>query len=107
MTVRPPQGSSRTSPMVALDYEIAQEQASALGRLGRALEAALAALADHDMGGRAVDSERKRLVREASEALWCFIVQREACGLRDPRPVIRDYRVPAEVYARMGAREPR
>jgi hypothetical protein len=29
------------------------------------------------------------------------MVQREACGLRDPRPVIRDYRVPAEVYARM------
>jgi hypothetical protein len=46
-------------------------------------------------------------VQQASEALWYFIVQREACGLRDPRPVIRDYRVPAEVYARMGARRPR
>ena len=40
---------------------------------------------------------------DASDALWCFMVQREAFGLRDPRPVIRDYRVPAEVHNRMGA----
>lgn len=107
MTVRPPQGNARKVPLAALDYEIAQEQASALGRLGRALEAALAALADHDAAELPGDAARKKLVQRASEALWYFIVQREACGLRDPRPVIRDYRVPAEVYARMGARDPR
>lgn len=99
MTLRPPRLDSRTAPIAALDYEIAQERASALGRLGRALEAALTALAAHPER----DPERAALVREASHALWCFIVQREASGLRDPRPVIRDYRVPAEVYARMGA----
>jgi len=88
--------------LVALDYEIAQEQAGALGRLGRALEAALAALSDHDVEHTERDSARARLVQDASDALWCFIIQREACGLRDPRPVIRDYRVPAEVHARMG-----
>jgi hypothetical protein len=93
----------RMGAAAALDYEIAQERASALGRLGRALEAALAALADHDRANGARDAERARLVQEASDAAWHFIVQREACGLRDPRPVIRDYRVPAEVYARMGA----
>ncbi|HEY5065404.1 MAG TPA: DUF6665 family protein [Xanthobacteraceae bacterium] len=107
MTLRPPQGHARAVPVVALDYEIAQEQASALGRLGRALEAALAALAEHDTAGPATDVHRKQLVQQASEALWRFIVQREACGLRDPRPVIRDYRVPAEVYARIGAHGPR
>jgi len=107
MGVRPPQGSSRKAPVVALDYEIAQEQASALGRLGRALEAALAALADHDMAGLPRDGARKQLVQQAGEALWYFIVQREACGLRDARMVIRDYRVPADVYARMGVRGPR
>jgi hypothetical protein len=42
-------------------------------------------------------------VAEASVALWHFIVQREACGLRDMRYVLRDYRVPPEVAARMGA----
>ncbi|MGA7429841.1 MAG: hypothetical protein WBW35_05380 [Xanthobacteraceae bacterium] len=113
MTLRPAPGSARRV-VVALDYEIAQEQASALGRLGRALEAALAALAAYDgvapydqgAGGPAPDPERPKtrakLVQEASHALWCFIVQRESCGLRDPRPVIRDYRVPAEVQNRMG-----
>jgi hypothetical protein len=122
MTLRPTSGSARQ--VVALDYEIAQEQASALGRLGRALEAALAALADFDRqfdrmapyqlapghgpseaAGLPLEESRRtraKLVQAASHALWCFIVQRESCGLRDPRPVIRDYRVPAEVQNRMG-----
>jgi hypothetical protein len=120
MTLRPPQASSssRTARIAALDYEIAQEQVSALGRMGRALEAALAALAEYDRSHGAKDSgakdsgakdsgakdaARAHLVRDASDALWCFMVQREAFGLRDPRPVIRDYRVPAEVHNRMGA----
>jgi hypothetical protein len=98
-----PGGHSRTAPIAALEYEIAQERARALGRLGRALEIALAALSDYDKGSGARDAARARLVQDASDALWYFMVQREACGLRDPRPVLRDYGVPAEVYARMGA----
>ena len=98
------------SRVAALDYEIAQEQVSALGRMGRALEAALAALAAYQAGQGdnhvekpgEKDAARAKLVRDASDALWCFIAQREAIGLRDPRPVIREYRVPAEVYNRMG-----
>jgi len=107
MTLRPPKpsSSSRPNPTAALDYEIAQEQVAALGRAGRALEAALAALTAHGDGPRTAASRvaRAKLVQDASDALWCFIVQREAIGLRDPRPVIRDYRVPAEVQNRMGA----
>jgi hypothetical protein len=103
--------SSSKSHTAALDYEIAQEQVSALGRLGRALEQALAALADYERDkvgrdGRCTplrDPSRDRLVAAASRALWCYMVQREAVGLRDPRPVLRDYRVPAEVHNRMGA----
>jgi hypothetical protein len=34
---------------------------------------------------------------EAGHALWMFVVQREACGLRDSRTVMRDYNVPGEV----------
>jgi hypothetical protein len=30
-----------------------------------------------------------------------FVVQREACGLRDSRAVMRDYAVPADVQVRM------
>ena len=101
MTLRPPRpsASSRQSGVAALDYEIAQEQVAALGRAGRALEAALAALAASGERG----AMRAKLVQDASDALWCFIVQREAIGLRDPRPVLRDYGVPAEVHNRMGA----
>jgi hypothetical protein len=103
MSLRQHGGYWRTAPVAALDYEIAQERASALGRLGRALEAALAALSDYDDSSGERDAGRARLVQEASDALWYFMVQRDACGLRDPRPVLRDYGVPAEVYARMGA----
>jgi plasmid stabilization system protein ParE len=105
MTLRPPRLNSRKALENVLDYEIAQEQASALGRLGRALEAALAALSNHDeRGGQpAAGLERERLLRDASAALWCFVVQREACGLRDQKTIMRDYGVPREVQNRMGA----
>jgi uncharacterized protein DUF6665 len=93
------------TPADALHYEIVQEQASALGRLGRGLEAALAALRAFDAAhGRsaATRSRRAALVEAAGEALWMFIVQREACGLRDSRTVMRDYQVPSDVQARQG-----
>ena len=64
---------------------------------------ALAALTEHDRNNAEHRAVRAKLVQDASDALWCFMVQREAFGLRDPRPVIRDYRVPAEVHNRMGA----
>ena len=105
MTLRPApaSSSSRTARVVALDYEIAREQAAALGRLARALESALAALAEYKRTDGERGAARARLVQDASDALWCFIVQREACGLRDPRPVIREYRIPVEVHNRMGS----
>src|SRR6202044_244023 len=86
MTLRPPRMNSSKVRESALDYEIAQEQAAALGRLGRALEAALAALPEHDgvhahsgdRPGQAPAGARDRLLRDASNALWCFVVQREA-----------------------------
>src|SRR5437660_5885438 len=109
-----PRFNTRHAPAELLADEFIQEKASALGRLGRALEASLAALAEFDAGrGQASSAAEYRqmrasLVAEASIALWHFVVQREACGLRDLRYVLRDYRVPREVAARMGAlpREP-
>jgi hypothetical protein len=90
-------------PLAALEYEYAQEQAAALGRIGRALERALAALAAYEPAGLSNETARTELVQQAGDALWQFVVQREACGLRDARQVMRDYHVPAEVQARMGA----
>jgi hypothetical protein len=85
-----------------LEYEIAEERASALGRLGRRLESALAALAACPRTAHADPTIRDSLVGQAGYALWLFIVQREACGLNDSAQVMRNYGVPNEVYARMG-----
>ena len=97
-----------STPVDVLNYEIVQEQASALGRLGRGLEAALKGLREFDAAHpRSSPSygerqARRALVSAAGHALWMFVVQREACGLRDSRSLMRDYGVPAEVQERMG-----
>jgi uncharacterized protein DUF6665 len=111
MTVRPPRPASPTiwtkNPAAALDYEIAQEKAATLGRLGRRLEAALEKLRAFDDAASEITTEtrqkRRALVDAAGHALWLFVVQREAIGLRDTRTLMRDYRVPVEVFNRMGA----
>jgi hypothetical protein len=90
------------SGWATLEYEIAEERASALGRLGRRLETALAALAACPSADPSHRETRDGLVREAGYALWLFIVQREACGLNDNTHVVQTYGVPKEVYARMG-----
>src|ERR1700730_3615777 len=98
-----PRPRAPETPADLLADELAKEKASALGRMGRALEAALAALAAFD-GGRQRETlsaeerqSRAALVAAAGIALWHLIVQREACGLRDMGYVLRDYRVPPEV----------
>jgi hypothetical protein len=113
MTVRPPRNLApriwADSPAATLDYEIAQEKASALGRLGRALEQALGALRDFDARPNrdAAPEQRGALVAQAGHALWLFVVQRESIGLRDTRQLMRDYGVPGEVQARMGMLPPK
>jgi hypothetical protein len=104
--VRRPLNIWTDNPAAALDYEIAQEKAATLGRLGRALEVALTALREFDAQPREHTADarqaRRALVGRAGHALWLFVVQREALGLRDARQLMRDYRVPADVQARMG-----
>ena len=90
------------SGFATLEYEMAQERASSLGRLGRRLEGALAALAACPPTANSDRNIRNSLVEQAGYALWLFIVQREACGLNDSAQVMRDYGVPNEVYSRMG-----
>jgi hypothetical protein len=101
-------GGRAGRPVDALNYEIAQEMAGALGRMGRLLEASLRALTEFDatrphreLTPSAVDA-RRQLVGEAARALWLLVVQREACGLRDSPQLMRDYGVPREVRDRMG-----
>jgi hypothetical protein len=101
------------TPIDVLNYEMVQEQASALGRMGRALEQALDRLRAFDAAQLRSDAPasaqktRRRLVLEAGHALWMFVVQREASGLRDSRTIMRAYNVPGEVQLCMGAVLPR
>jgi len=82
-------------------YEIAKEKAGTLGRTGRRLEKTLAALRACE---HADDARREELIWDATELVTSIIVQREACGLRNPSFVFDFYRVPREVIARIGVR---
>ena len=82
----------------ALRHELMGEQAYSLGRAGRKCEAALAAYRD------AKDEDRARRLKEAADAVWAFLIQREVLGLRDRELIVAQYAIPREVMARLGSR---
>jgi hypothetical protein len=86
-----------------LESEMLAEKASSLGHHGRLVEQALAALRAFD----GAPAERLALVRKAAREVWAFFVQRELCGLRDQKEIIRFYDIPPEVLVRLGAMEPK
>ncbi len=112
MSIKPPQilaPRRAIRPLAAVDTletEIFEEKAAALGRLTRGFEVALAAwrAAEADAKAKEGESERRRaeLFDKAAEALWLFVVQREACGLKNTEAVLREYHVPAALRLRMG-----
>jgi len=91
-----------TSGFGPVENEIIAEKATALGHHGRMAEKAVAALHAFDAAPVA-GVERLTLVRAAAREVWKYFIQRELCGLRDQREVIRDYRIPNEVLMRLGA----
>lgn len=104
MTFRPPQALSRFdagSGVNVLEYELMAERADALGRHGLKVEKALAALTGFDRD-RGRPEERQRLLDEAADVVWAFLIQREICGLGDSRDAVRRYGIPGEVMARLG-----
>lgn len=95
-----------------LESEIRQEQAATIGRLARELRDALDALDAFKKRASAEITqadrrEQARLVAAAAYALWNFVVQRECSGFRDTELALKDYAVPGEVRAKMGAVRPR
>jgi hypothetical protein len=88
-----------------LEADMLAEKASSLGHHGRLVEAAMAALRAFDAVPGGDPAERLRLVRKAAREVWAFLVQRELCGLRDQKQVIKDYGIPGEVLVRLGAIE--
>ena len=101
MNFRPPSSStpSKGTALLALDYELATEKADALGRAGRRVEAALAALA----AAKEEDAARcDQLADEAAELVWALFVQREICGFRSQADAVERYQIPREVLIRVG-----
>jgi hypothetical protein len=93
----------------AVTAEIAQEKAASLRRIADRLESALTALRHHDLHAELAPPrepdprrERDRLVASAAEALWFYIVQREACGLRDTENLLHELGIPNEIVIRLG-----
>ena len=104
-----PKAPARAIPIVTtLDEEILEEKRANLARLTITFEAKLSAwrAAEAEPGELAPERQR-RLLDDAAEALWQFVVQREACGLRNTEAVLREYDVPAALRLRMGARRRR
>lgn len=96
--IRPDQGIN------LLESELLAEKASSLGLHGRRVEAAMARLREHDAVGGPADA-RLALVKQAARDVWAYFVQRELCGFRDHRDIIRHNGIPGEVLARLGAVE--
>ena len=92
--------SLRDGAFEALGYEIMAEKAAALGRAGARVEASLARL---DQAGSAA-ADRAALLRDAADAVYAYFIQRELAGFRRHDEVIRIYRIPRAVLARLGAR---
>jgi hypothetical protein len=94
-----------------VQLEIAEETAGTLGRTGQRLQAAVERLREHERsrtgGDRHADATREQLLWDLAERAESFIVQREACGLRDSRHALAFYEVPREAMARIGAKRPK
>lgn len=103
MALRLPGGQGGIDPMRTgigvLDHEIAGEMAASLGRAGERVASTLAALADAGEG-----ADRNSALRAAADAVYAYFIQRELCGLRRHDDAIREYAIPREVLARLGAR---
>ena len=91
--------------MDVLQAELLIEKGSALGRAGRAVTEAIERLADIDAGR--VDGDRIEQRDIAAGLVWELLVQQESCGVRNPQMTYREYKVPREVIARVGAVRPR
>jgi hypothetical protein len=82
-------------------YALGREQAGALGRAGRRLEAALAAWRNVEARG---EVPGEALCRRVAEEFWSLLVQREVAGLGAGNLawLEREYDVPKRVVNRLG-----
>lgn len=90
------QAQADRSALSQLETEILEEAASSLAHYGRAAEDAIKKL------NEASDAERPDALQDAADAVWALFVQRELCGMRDHRYLIRELGISQAVLNRMG-----
>jgi hypothetical protein len=90
-----------------IQCEIAKEQAEGLVRTEKRF---LEALEAYRLQGEGVAAESPEsgewVLWDLVDALTSYVVQREACGLRDAGQLYRLYQVPRAAIARIGVRRP-
>jgi hypothetical protein len=92
---------------------VREESAATLGRAGRRLQEAVAALAEFDAieqptvvsANPSDPAGRRPLLHEAADALWAYVVQREAMGLNNHELLDQLYGVTPELWRLMGSAE--
>lgn len=89
-----------------LHRQLRGETAASLGKVGREIDASLAALRACDAAPDADPADRAAALHACADAVWRYFVQREACGLMRHEPVIEAYGIPRAVLARVGAAPP-
>ena len=94
---RQARGGTPADNLSPFEVEALSESASSLGYHGRKVEEALAKLKD------APEDGQEKAADNAAEAVWAYFVQRELCGLRDHRLIIREMGIPGWLLNRLGA----
>lgn len=96
-------GLRKRDPLVEIELALEGDRAAALGLAGRKLTGAVAMLADFDRREGPKPGERRTLLHAATNALWAYVVQREAIGITNDALVTEVYGVTPELWRRMGA----
>jgi hypothetical protein len=85
-------------------YLLNGETAAALGVAGKKLAFAIDTLQRFDRGQRiGTGLRRPQLLQTAADALWAYVVQKEALGLSDHAALADEFGVTAELWNRIGA----
>lgn len=101
MSLRPPKSIAKVvnaeTGLSMVEAEVLAETAASLGHHGKKVEAALMQLES------AASDDKERLTRAAARAVWEYFIQRELCGMRDHRLIIKEMSIPDSVLLQLGA----
>ncbi|TQV68188.1 hypothetical protein FKG94_24190 [Exilibacterium tricleocarpae] len=95
--------SLRTEKLSALELEIVEEQAGALGRAGKKLRMSLERYESAQKNG-ATEAEQADLINQISSCAWELLLQREFVGFVQGNMtwITKHYKIPREAIRNLG-----